>query len=72
MARELSMTITIRGESMSRYYLDKKWVAIQNGIRDAYLHGKIDDEQKHPYYILAYEHMTRLTKVKEKIECGIE
>ena len=34
---------------MSKYYLDKKWVAIQNGIRYAYLHGKMDYEQKQPY-----------------------
>jgi len=53
---------------MSKYYLDKKWVAIQNGIRDAYLHGNMDYEQKHPYYILAYEHMIRLTNIKEKIQ----
>jgi len=52
-------------KSYSRDYLDKKWVAIQNGIRDAYLYGKMDYEQKHPFYILAYEHMTRLKNIKE-------
>ena len=51
----------------SKYYLDKKWVAIQNGIRDAYFHGKMDYEQKHPYYIIAYEHMTKLIKIKENV-----
>ena len=56
-------------KSYSRYYLYKEsvWVAIQNGIRDAYLHGKMDYEQKHPFYILAYEHMTRLKNIKENV-----
>ena len=60
--------IFIGSSCMTKYYLDKQWVAIQNGIRDAYLHGKMDYEQKHPYYILAYEHMIRLTNIKEKIQ----
>ena len=49
--------------------IDEKgiWVAIQNGIRDAYLYGKRDDEQSHHYYNLAYEHMTRLKNVKEMV-----
>ena len=56
-------------KSYSRYYLYKEsvWVAIQNGIRDAYLHGEMDYEQKHPFYILAYEHMTRLKNIKENV-----
>jgi len=47
--------------------IDEKgiWVAITNGISDAYLHGERDDEQTHHYYDLAYEHMTRLKNIKE-------